>query len=382
MKVLHVYRTFFPDPPGGLQEAIRQICLSCQRYGHDSRVFTLSPSPHPTHVDTQQIRVTRSRSWLSPASCDIGGPNALKLFKALADWADIVHFHFPWPFLDFLNLTIPADKPRVMTYHSDIVRQRLIAKLYAPLMWKTLRSMERIVATSPDYVLTSPVLSSKTLQEQIRIIPLGIDESSYLSGATEQAGDDSRNLPVATPYILFIGVLRYYKGLDLLLKAAQSFDAQVVIAGSGPEHHHLVALMQALKLKNVHLIGQVSEPEKIRLLKNCCALVLPSQVRSEAFGMSMLEASIFGKPLISCEIGSGTSFVNKHDESGLVIPANSPQALSEAMNRIVRDRQLAERLGAGARSRYERLFSGQVLGQAYAALYSELSGSRQPAPGS
>ncbi|AWB35012.1 glycosyltransferase [Orrella marina] len=372
MKVLHVYRTFFPDPPGGLQEAIRQICISGQRFGHESRVFTLSPNPDPNHIERSGIHILRSRSWISPVSCDIGGPDAFMLFRKLAKWADILHFHFPWPLLDFLNITLEKSKPRLMTYHSDIVRQKFIAKIYAPLMWRTLRSMDRIVATSPNYVETSPVLSCKQLQGRVSVIPLGIDENHYLTGSADEIDNDKCTDSFQTPYILFIGALRYYKGLDILLHAATAFHGDLVIAGTGSEHDFLCTLKQNLNLKNVHLIGQVSEAKKIRLLKGCSALVLPSQLRSEAFGMSMVEASIFSKPLISCEIGSGTSFVNKHNESGLVVPAASARDLANAMNQIFHDQVLAERLGTGARARYERLFSGSILGASYSRVYGEI----------
>jgi rhamnosyl/mannosyltransferase len=99
--------------------------------------------------------------------------------------------------------------------------------------------------------------------------------------------------------------------------------------------------------------------------------VLPSHLRSEAFGMALVEAAMFGRPMISCAIGTGTSFVNQHEVSGFVVASESPAALAAAMNTLLSDEALARRMGRAARARYEQLFSGAALGEAYAKLYRE-----------
>jgi rhamnosyl/mannosyltransferase len=146
----------------------------------------------------------------------------------------------------------------------------------------------------------------------------------------------------------------------------------VVIAGSGPEGEALQAQAKRLGLSNVIFAGQVTKAEKLALLKACRALVLPSHLRSEAYGMVLVEASIFGKPMISCEINTGTSFVNKHFQTGIVVPPGSPTDLANAMNTLLENVSVAEGFGQAARQRYEMNFSGPVLGEAYARLYREV----------
>lgn len=371
MHVLHVYRTYFPDPPGGLQEAIRQICVATGEQGVKNQVFTLSPKPVPAELERPEARVTRCRSWAAPASCDLGTLDAFQKFSELSRQADLVHFHFPWPFADLLHLFSSANKPAVVTYHSDIVRQRTLKMVYEPLMHRTLSAMSAIVATSPAYAWTSPVLSDDRHAERVRVIPLGIDERSYPA-----AGDDrvlqSLGLAVDEPYYLFIGVLRYYKGLHYLVEAAADVKAKVVIAGTGPEGERLQKQVAALGLTNVIFAGQVTDYEKVALLQHCRALVLPSHVRSEAFGMVLIEAGIYGRPMVSCEVGSGTSFANADGVTGYVVPPENPQALAAAMNRFLADAELAQKFGLAARLRYEKLFSGQALGKAYSQLYQDV----------
>lgn len=368
MRILHVYRTYFPDPPGGLQEAIRQISVATGKFGVENRIFTLSPNPIPSEIDLPEVHVTRCLSWAAPASCDIGFLDAFKQFAKLASQSDVIHYHFPWPFADFLELVVRPNKPKIMTYHSDVVRQRMLKQIYAPLMHRTLDSMSAIVATSPAYAATSPVLADQRHAERVRVIPLGIEENSY-PASSDMGIFDVIGLDPICPYFLFVGVLRYYKGLKFLVEAAKQVEAPIVIAGSGPEECALKAQVKELGLSNVFFAGQISDAQKVALLERSRAFVLPSHMRSEAFGVVLIEAAMYSRPMISCEVGSGTSFANSHGETGLVVPPADVDALAGAMNALLSDGALAEKFGHAARRRYESLFSGLALGNAYAQLY-------------
>ena len=370
--VLHVYRTYFPDPPGGLQEAIRQIALATTAQGVSNTIYTLSPQPVPHELQRPEAVVVRRRSWMAPASCDLGGPDAFATYARLARSADVVHLLHPWPFADLMHAAVRPDRPAVMTYISDVVRQRYLGAAYAPLMWRTLRNMRVIVANAPAYARTSPVLSHRDVRDKVRVIPLGIDETSYPSvadtGVLARLGLDD-----GAPYFLFIGVLRYYKGAEFLVRAAQQLGARIVIAGTGPKGESLRALASELGATNVLFAGQVSDAEKVALLQHCAALVLPSHLRSEAYGMVLVEAAMYGRPMISCEIGTGTSYVNAHGETGLVVAPESVDELRRAMQLLLADSGFATAAGMAARARYERLFSGPALGRAYADLFRELA---------
>lgn len=369
MRVVHCYRTYFPDPPGGLQEAIRQICIATVKQGVENTVFCLSETPFPPQLSNAECRTVRCRSWAAPASCDLGGIDAFRTFAALARNADVVHFHFPWPFADLLRWFIGSKVPAIVTYHSDIVRQEWLRSIYSPLMWATLRRMRAIVATSPQYANTSQVLSDPSIRERVNVIPLGIDEHSC--PANGEGAVLERLRLRGRPYFLSIGVLRYYKGLHTLIDAATRVQAQIVIAGSGPEGKSLRDLAAQLGAANVVFAGRVSDTEKVALLKNCFAFILPSHLRAEAFGMVLVEAAMFGRPLISCELGTGTSFVNMHQQTGLVVPPEDVRVMAEAMNHLLTHPDMARSFGQAARRRYERLFDGAHLGKAYTRLYEE-----------
>ena len=185
-RVLNIYRTYFPDPPGGLQEAIRQIALSTQQHGIDNTIYALSPRPVPERIPLPEALVVRKKSWAAPASCDLGGFSAFSAFTDLVRNTGLVHYFFPWPFADVLRSSVHPDKPEVMTYISDVVRQKWLGRLYAPLMWKTLKAMKAIIANCPAYARTSAVLANPAIRDKVRIIPLGIEENSY-----PKEGDES-----------------------------------------------------------------------------------------------------------------------------------------------------------------------------------------------
>jgi len=315
---------------------------------------------NPGRADASEGEVFRAKAWAAPASCDLGGLSSLRLYRRLCAWADIVHHHVPWPFGDLLHFLAGDGKPLVVTWHSDIVRQKFLAIACAPLRDTLLRRASAIVATSPAYARTSPILSRSDLAPKVTAIPPGIAEQTHLSASNKEKSE---------AFFLFLGALRYYKGLPFLIKAAQMSGARVVIAGGGDDQTLRRAAGNA---GNIAFAGRVSEEEKWRLLRSCRALVLPSHLRSEAYGMVLVEAAMCGKPMITCEIGTGTSFINVHEETGLVVEPASPEALAAAMKRLLEQPELCHRFGRNARARYEELFDGRQTTTAHLRLYREL----------
>lgn len=374
IKVLHIYRTFYPDSTGGVEEVIKQVSNAAVFHDIESRVFVLSPDPAPKKINYDGLIVFRERSLISIASCDIGGVSAFKTFMDLASWADILHFHFPWPFLDLLNICYLVKKPKIMTYHSDIVKQKRLFFFYKPLMRFTLSSMDYIVATSPSYLKTSPVLRRCVPSKKAKIIPLGMEDISSSAESSCSSGKIIKKLGLdGEKFILYLGVLRYYKGLHILLEACKNIRGKVVIAGGGPENNSLRSQAKKLELSNVIFAGHVSNEDKLDLLKKCTAFVLPSHLRSEAFGMVLIEASMFSKPMVTCEIGTGTSFVNEANVTGYVVEPENPDALANSLNSLLENDEISKEFGKNARVRYDSLFSGPVMGKSYAEIYRELS---------
>jgi glycosyltransferase involved in cell wall biosynthesis len=367
LKILHVYRTFFPDTHGGLEQAIRQIARGTSSPNCHVKIFTVSKGCHKTRsIDVDGIDVYQAPQLFEYASVNVMRRGWLT-FRRLAKWADVVHFHFPWPFGDLLRLLVPLDTPVVVTYHSDIIRQKRLRKLYAPLMHRFFQSCDRIVSTSPNYLRSSSVLNR--YMGKVDVIPLGLERSTYPVVSSDRLSELEQEY--GRGFFLFVGVLRYYKGLHILLEAIKDTDFRVLIVGAGPIEAELHKKAKELKLNNVEFLGYVDDESKLALFELCQAVVFPSFLRSEAFGMTLLEGAMLGKPLISSEIGTGTSYVNIDGETGLVVPPSDPLALRSAMTLMTDDR-VARRLGDGAKERFGALFSGKRMGRAYIRLYERI----------
>ncbi len=368
VRVLHFFKTYFPDSFGGIEQVINQIARGTAHYGIETDVLSLSKDGDSSVLEIDGHQVHRAKQNFYIASTGISF-SVFKQFAKLAKNADIVHYHFPWPLMDLVHLATRIDKPTVVTYQSDIVRQKHLLKLYKPLMYRFLDSVDRIVATSPNYLASSEVLNR--FRHKVDVIPIGLDKSLY--PMIEQSRLEQWRSRVGDKFFLFIGVFRYYKGLHILIEAARTANYPIIIAGSGPIENELKSLVARYGLNNIYFVGRVSDEDKVALLKLCYAVVFPSHLRSEAFGISLLEGAMYGKPMISSEIGTGTTFINVEGETGLVIPPSDYHALSQAMEWLASNPIEAKKMGKRAKQRYCQLFTAEQMVESYVQLYRSLT---------
>lgn len=360
MRILHLFKVYLPESFTGVEQVIWHIAESTAPLGLHTDVLTLSPRPaaSPIRVDSHEVHQAKQDLYLASTGLSL---SLFGQFRQLAARADIVHYHFPWPMMDLVHLTAGLKKPSVVTYHSDIIKQRGLLTLYKPLMHQFLRSASRIVATSPNYAQSSPALARYT--DKLSVIPIGIAEAPPIDSAQL----DVLRHKVGDRFFLFVGAFRYYKGLSYLLQAARQTGLPVVVAGSGELDRSATE-----SLPNVTFLGHVNDAQKSALLALCTAFVFPSHLRSEAFGVALLEAARAGKPMISCEIGTGTSYVNLDQVTGIVIPPANPHALASAMTTLWSNPDQASAMGQAARDRFQEHFRAEQMGAAYASLYQHV----------
>ena len=294
MRVLHFYKTYQSESYGGIEQTIYQLCKCSSASGIESEVLTLSDNPDPAELMYEGHKVHRVKLDLQIASTGFSFA-ALKRFAQLAAEVDIVHYHFPWPFMDLAHFVTRMNKPSVVTYHSDIVRYKTLLQLYRPLMHRFLDSVDAIVATSPNYLQTSSVLAG--YRDKTQVIPIGLDKDNYPPPSATRMAEWTKR--IGPRFFLFVGVIRYYKGLHILLDAARGTDYPIVIVGAGPIEQELKRRADEQGLRNVIFLGTVSDEDKAALLQLSYAIVFPSHLRSEAFGISLLEGAMYGKPMIS-----------------------------------------------------------------------------------
>jgi rhamnosyl/mannosyltransferase len=375
MRVLHFYKTYYPDSVGGIEQVIRQLCVGTGRLGVTNHVLSLSRDKDlaPFEFEGHTVHRVPLSFEIASNACSAA---AIGELARLAAQSDVVHYHFPWPFMDLAHFVARVKKPSLVTYHSDIVRQKHLLRLYQPLKHRFLKSVDTIVATSPNYMASSAVLDR--YRDKTRVITYGLDRGTY--PRPDPARLARWRAKAGPRFFLFVGVLRYYKGLHILLDAVAGTDYPVVIVGAGPIEQELKAHAARLGLTNVMFVGAVDDMDKVALLELCYAVAFPSHLRSEAFGISLLEGAMFGKPMISSEIGTGTTYINVDQETGLVVPPSDPVALRAAMKALWENPALAAAMGERAEARYRELFTSEQMAARYTALYHELAARGAPVP--
>ena len=364
MRILHVYKAYLPESQGGSEQVIRQLCRGTAALGVINEVLTLTRERNASTTRFEGVTVHRVVCDIEIASTGFARGLIGKLAQ-MAPQFDLIHYHYPWPFMDLAHFAARVRTPALVSYHADIVRQKILINLYRPLQQRFLRDVSRIVTTSPNYFASSPTL--QRYRDKVAMITYGLDQSAYPTPNADLLAH--WRAICGSRFFLFVGVLRYYKGVRFLLDAVAGTDLPVVIVGSGPAERSLRRQARRLGLDQVRFVGPVGEQDKAALLSLCHALVFPSNLRTESFGISLLEGAMFGKPLISCEIGSGNSYVNLHQQTGLVVAPSDAGALRGAMQSLWDDPQRAAAMGRAAHARYRQLFSAATMAQGYVALY-------------
>jgi rhamnosyl/mannosyltransferase len=349
MKILHIYKDYFPVV-GGIENHIKLLAEAQVGRGHNVRVLVTSRDRH-THVEALNgVRVIFASRLATISSAPIS--------LALFDWmrretADVTHLHFPYPLGEIADLFFGRARKTIITYHSDIIRQKLLRAAYAPLMNRVLARADKIIATSPNYIASSLVLSR--YKNKCVVVPLGIDPVPFETSPSGSLSYEERD----GVRLLFVGHLRYYKGVNYLLEAMREIPhAHLTIVGTGPMARAWRELAQRLNVsERVTFAGEVSDAELPGYYAASDIFVLPASERSEAFGAVQLEAMAAGKPVVCTELGTGTSFVNVNEQTGMVVPARDSRALARAINRLIDDPALRARMGAAGRLRVQSEFT-------------------------
>jgi rhamnosyl/mannosyltransferase len=371
VKVAHVFKDYYPPTTGGIEQHMHVLCSTLTR---KVDVVVLVPSRSRSRVEERLdgvtvVRVPEFGRYASVPLC----PTMPWELRKLAP--DIVHLHFPNPMGDIAYLLGARGVPLVISYHADVIRQRALLPLYLPLIHRTFGRAGRIVAGSEEYLASSPTL--RRYRYKCDVIPYGIDAQSFALRDGDGPHVEELRRHHALGMILFVGVLRPYKGLDVLLRAmTEVAEAHLVIVGSDPERGHAAGLATRLGLSGRVTFAGVVSGSRLRVLLHACDLfVLPSLDRREAFGIVQLEAMACGKPVISSDLATGVRLVNRDGETGLLVPPGNPEALAVAITRLLVDADLRTRLGQTARERVIREFSVERMVKQTTEVYSQLGPS-------
>ncbi len=366
MRILHIYKDCYPIL-GGIENHLHWLARAQAERGHDVTVLVTNPAGLATTVTTEEgVRVIRAGRLATVAST----PLSVALpWQTWRQRPDIVHLQFPYPVGEVSNLLLGRGRGTVISYQSDVVRQAGILRLYDPLLRVVLRRADRILASSPPYVQSSAYL--RPLAGRCTVVPIGIDVAHFARPRLEEVARLRRLYP--GPLLLFVGRLRYYKGLTYLVEAMRQVEATLLIGGTGPEAANLRAQVEREGLQGrVHFLGDIADADLPAYYQAADLFVLPSSHRSEAYGIVLLEAMAAGAPLVTTELGTGTSWINQHGETGLVAPPRDPETLAQAIRLLLADPARLRAMGAAAQARARAEFDLPLLVERVLGVYEEV----------
>lgn len=366
MKVLQVNKFYSPFI-GGVEKHVQDLAESLLGKV-DVEVLVANTKHQKIKEKVNGVSVTRIPSWGIVKSAPVA-PGFYRAFKQIP--ADIYNLHFPNPFGEIGYLAAGAPGKLAVTYHSDVVRQKTLLRFYSPIIKKLLKRADVIFVSSPNMIGTSPWL--QPVKEKCLVVPFGIDAAPFRINDKVSSGAAAIRQKYGSPLVLFLGRLIYYKGLKYLVEAMRTIDAHLLIVGTGVLEEELRSQVEKLGIgERVHFIGEAADAELPAYFHACDIFVLPSIANSEAFGFVQLEAHACGKPVVSTNLPTGVPYANLNGVTGLIVPPKDSVALANAINRLLKDNVLREKLGSQAKARVENDFSREALSDAVLDIYKRM----------
>ena len=378
MKILLVNKAYFPHL-GGVETVARQIAEGMSRRGHEVKVLCFGDGGVMKTEKIDGVEVRRVRPLGHIGSAPVGYRFLTEFFR-LSKWADAINFHSPNPMGEIALLFSPflRGKKIICAYHGDAQRPKILIPFYDAALRRFFRRCGTITVSNPPLSENSRVLRTLRAREKIRVIPFGIrteDYENHPASDLEKAKNLLAPLPPYSFKVMYAGRMVYYKGLEVLLYAlkklkAQRYPVSAFLVGSGPEEDGVRAFVAENGLGNdVLLVPHQPDGVYRALFSLAGCFVLPSTRQTEAYGIVLAEAMASGLPLVSTELGTGTSWVNRDVETGIVVPPGDPDALAQAIARLADNEEDRNRMAAASRARAKKFFEEEAMLESYDKLF-------------
>jgi glycosyltransferase involved in cell wall biosynthesis len=368
MRVVQVGKYFYPYS-GGIESHL-QVVANELKSRVDLDVVVSNTEPRTVRDVINGVSVTRCASFGRFASAEASPGFALELSARSYDVLHL-HMHNPQGEAGYLASKKPRAHRLVVTYHSDLTRQQRLMRLYGPLVRRVLERADTIISTSPDLLQHSEVIGP--FRAKVRIVPYGIDlEQFSRTEAREAEASRIRARFGEGPLLLGVGRLVYYKGFEFAVRALVRLkSATLLLIGEGPLREELESLARQLGvLERVIFLGPMLNEQVTPYYLASDVYVFPSIARAEAFGIVQIEAMACGIPIVNTALPSGVPFVSRDGESGFTVQPNDPEALADAVEKLLADPELRRRFGETGRARAHAEFSKDVLVRRLLAIYA------------
>ncbi|MBT3585887.1 MAG: glycosyltransferase [Halobacteriovoraceae bacterium] len=370
MKILQIGKYYYPYR-GGMETVVQTLCEGLVANQVDIQVLCSHERRLEVDDALAGVKVHRMMRWGVLFSQSIT-PSLLYWVPKLAKEADVVHLHCPNPLAELAALFLPKSVPLVITYHSDVVRQKLLLPFYKPLLRRVLKRADKIIVATENHINYSFILPE--FREKCEVIPFGINVERYsenIEGHKIQSAKEKFGT-----FALFVGRLVGYKGVQFLIEAMKKVNGNLVVVGDGPLMNELLTQIEDNGLeKRVFLLGQVKDDSELDLLFRACeCFVLPSITTNEAFGMVQLEAMASKKAVVATNLKSGVPLVGEPNITSFIVEPGNVDQLSVAITRLLESSELAARMGQKGFIRFHDFFTQEKMVSSHIKVYESLLG--------
>jgi glycosyltransferase involved in cell wall biosynthesis len=383
LRVLQFGRFNNAEQNGGIERHMQLLCEGLTALDVDVTYLVAGASLHSK--DSKIKTVAESYRMVEAATLGTYFSTAaspMQIIKAIAmhrkEPFDVVHLHFPNPLAHLASLLLPSSIKRVITWHSDIVRQKRLLALYLPFLKRETLRADALIAATPAHFTSSTQIPDNLPAAKRHVIPYGRDFSDLLlTPASAELCDSlktkAKSVSTSGHIIFALGRHVYYKGFDVLIDAMRHVNAQLILGGDGPIKAELQQQVERLGISHkVTFTGSIQETELAAYFNACDVFCLPSVEQSEAFGLVQLEAMACGKPVVCTQLNNGVNVVNQAGVTGLAVPLRDTDALAEALNQLLNDHALRSKLGQQAKVHALNGYSLTAMSSSHKALYHML----------
>lgn len=355
-RVLHISKYYYPFI-GGIEQVARDAVRALQgRFEQKVLCFEHDKNENLNIVD--EVEVIRCKCQCKIFSQSISLEMAQK-FKDLQKTfkPDYIVFHYPNPFFARILLkNIPKKCKLILYWHLDIIRQKILGKLFHFQNIALLKRADKIVATSPNYIEGSKYLSR--FKSKCVVIPNCIDEKRLekTPKAIELAEKIKKEHEGKT-ICLSVGRLVPYKGYEYLIKSAQKLGNDYVFFIIGDGELKTKLERQSKKYPYIKFLGKQTDDELKAYYIAADIFCFTSITKNEAFGIALAEAMYFGLPAITYTIpGSGVNYVSLNGETGMEVPNRDVDMYSQAIKTLGSDKAIRKKYGEASYLRTKKYF--------------------------
>lgn len=376
IRPLH-FGKLLPPPYAGVEAHVDLLLRALQPTVRGTLVACGDPADAARRAGQFPYRLIVERFYGRVASAPVAPGMLAAVRRELASGrCNLLHLHAPNPLGDLAGLLCAGKAPIVLTWHSDIVRQRSLMRLYGPIQRRIIDRADRIVVFTPDHYTSSTQLRQPGVEAKLQVVPMGFDFSRLGAPCADAATTERLDrFAAGRPLLLTVGRHVSYKGYAYLLAALARLrsDAVLVMVGTGPLGDALRRQAAELGVADrVLFMGEAGPAELVAAYHRCDVFTLPSIERSEAFGMASAEAMACGKPTVVCQLGNGVNFLNRDGSTGLTVAPRDAKALADAIDTLMLDDATRARMGAAAERWVRGQFSMEAMRVGTIDLYRQL----------